>query len=489
MTPLLDGKLPQRLSNWVDGRWQAPLSGIYLPDVDPATGVELTTYAASTQADVEVAVAAAQRALGSWSARTGEDRARILHRIADEIAAHAEKLALWECLDTGKPLAVARSVDIARAEANFRFFANAASQFASESHAMADAINYTLRQAVGVAACISPWNLPLYLLTWKVAPALATGCTVVAKPSEVTPLTASLLAELTERAGLPAGVLNLVHGEGVQAGAALVQHSNVAAVSFTGSTRVGEDIQHKTAGQFKKLSLELGGKNAFVVFADADVDKALVQALRAGFSNQGQICLCGSRILVHRSLFDSFVAGLVAGVRRLRVGDPLEATTDQGALVSAVHRDKVLACIATARAEGGEVVCGGGPAEVPGRCSNGFFVQPTVIIGLGPDCGTNREEIFGPVVTVQAFDDDEQALTLINASRYGLACSLWTQNLRRAHRVAAQVQAGIVWINCWMVRDLRTPFGGSKASGLGREGGWEAMRFFTEPKNICVAFD
>lgn len=475
------------LGNYIDGSERPAVGGAVLDVYEPATAEVFAQVAASDQRDVALAVDAARQAQPLWAATPAVERSRLLRRIAALIDRDLHALARDESRDSGKPVSLALQLDIPRASANFAFFADACTQFSSESHDTdGRALNYTLRQPAGVAACISPWNLPLYLFSWKIAPALAAGCAVVAKPSEVTPLTAHRLSRLAHEAGLPKGVLNVVHGLGTDIGPALVTHPDVHVVSFTGSTRVGADIQARTAGQFKKLSLELGGKNALVVFADADLQLAARTAARAAFLNQGQICLCGSRILVDRRVSDAFTALFLEHVSALRVGDPALPDTDQGALASLAHRDKVLQAIATARREGGQILCGGEPMQVPGRCARGWFVAPTVIAGLGPSCATNQDEIFGPVATLQAFDSDAEALALVNATRYGLMTSLWTRDLTRAHRMAAAVESGIVWVNCWLLRDLRTPFGGVKDSGLGREGGWDALRAFTEPKNICI---
>jgi aminomuconate-semialdehyde/2-hydroxymuconate-6-semialdehyde dehydrogenase len=399
-----------------------------------------------------------------------------------------DELARIESIDTGKPLALARSLDIPRAIANFRFFATAILHTRSELHATdTEALNYTLRRPLGVVAGISPWNLPLYLLTWKIAPALATGNTVVAKPSEITPMSAFELARIAQAAGLPPGVLNIVHGLGPKLGPALTGHPDVKAVSFTGGTATGASIASVAAPKFKKLSLELGGKNPNVVFADADMDEAIKTSLRSSFRNQGQICLCGSRILVEESAYPAFLERFVAAAGTLRQGDPLDPATEQGAIVSKPHYDKVLSYIALAQQEGGQVVCGGGPPpRVNDRCKDGYFIQPTVIVDLPMHCRANQEEIFGPVVTIAPFKGEDEAVELANATPYGLSATLWTQSLPRAHRVADRIEAGTVWVNCWMLRDLRVPFGGVKSSGVGREGGEDALRFFTESKNICV---
>ena len=477
----------QEVLNCIDGKLCAAEGGEWIDDVDPATATAYARVASSDKRDVERAVLAAERAFPAWSSAPSEVRSQALRRLARLIERDLEKLARAESIDSGKPLPVARSVDIPRAVQNFDFFADAATQFASEAHATGDsALNYTLRQPLGVVACISPWNLPLYLLTWKIAPALAAGNCVVAKPSEVTPMTAFMLGALSVEAGFPPGVLNLLQGLGPRAGAPLCGHPKVRAISFTGSTRVGREIAAQAAGTFVKVSLEMGGKNPTVIFADADLEVAIPETVRAAFSNTGQICLCGSRILIEKSIYSRVRDELVQRVSKLRVGDPLEAGSEQGALVSRAHFEKVMGCIALAREEGGTILCGGERARVSGRCSEGFFIQPTLIEGLGPACRTNQEEIFGPVATLQPFESVDEAVALANATRYGLSSSLWTRDLTRAHRVSARLHAGIVWVNCWMLRDLRTPFGGVKESGVGREGGMDALRFFTEPKNVCV---
>jgi aminomuconate-semialdehyde/2-hydroxymuconate-6-semialdehyde dehydrogenase len=407
-------------------------------------------------------------------------------RVSQRIEERLDELAAAESKDNGKPVKLATRVDIPRARDNFAFYATAILHDASESHDMgAQGFNYTLRRPIGVVACISPWNLPLYLFTWKIAPALAAGNTVVAKPSEVTPATAYLLSEILDEVGFPAGVLNIVHGTGPNVGEPLVSHPEVPVISFTGGTATGARISSVAAPMFKKLSLELGGKNPNVIFADCNFEKMLRTTLQSSFANQGQICLCGSRILVERPLYDRFVAAFVERVKALKVGRPDDPSTQVGAVVSKDHQAKILHYIQLAQEEGGTVECGG-QALYPEGVEMGFYVAPTVITGLNMNCRTNQEEIFGPVVTIQAFDSEEEALALANATKYGLAATVWTENLKRAHRVAANIHSGIVWVNNWLVRDLRTPFGGVKASGVGREGGFEALRFFTEPKNVYI---
>lgn len=471
-----------KLGNFIGGKFVEPRNGAYFDDVNPATTEVIAEIPDSDSQDVDDAARAAKTAFASWSSTPAEQRSRVLLKIADLIEQNLESLARLESQDNGKPLSLARRMDIPRAVANFRFFATAILHQSSEAHVTdSSALNYTLRQPVGVAGLISPWNLPLYLLSWKIAPALASGNTCVAKPSELTPLTANRLAALTLEAGLPPGVMNIVHGTGPKAGAAICAHPGIPLISFTGGTVTGAKVAAAAAPMFKKLSLELGGKNPNVIFADADLDDAIATSIRSSFWNQGEICLCGSRIFVERSIHDEFVERFADATKKLRIGDPLDAQTDVGALISAAHLEKVTGYIQLAREEGGTVVAGGNRV---GR--QGWFVEPTIITGLECDCRVLQEEIFGPVVTVTPFDGDDEAVRFANSTRYGLSATVWTRDLNRAHRVAAQLHAGTVWVNCWLLRDLRVPFGGMKDSGVGREGGFESLQFFTEAKNVCV---
>jgi aminomuconate-semialdehyde/2-hydroxymuconate-6-semialdehyde dehydrogenase len=479
------------ITNFIDNKDCIPVSGMWLDNYEPATGQIYGEIPDSNADDVERAYQAAERAFKSWSETTVDERSKIMSRIADLIEENLDRLAAAESKDNGKPLWLAKAVDIPRAASNFRFFAHAITQYASNAHETTgkSTMNFTLRQPVGVVGCISPWNLPLYLFTWKIAPAIAAGNCVVAKPSEVTPATAFLLGEIVREARLPAGVLNIVHGTGPSCGQAIVSHPQIKAISFTGGTTTGEHIARTAAPMFKKLSLELGGKNPNLIFADCDYDKMLRTTLRSSFANQGQICLCGSRIFIERSIYDQFKTDFVSAVEKMKVGHPEDPEVKLGAVVSEAHRDKIEEYIAFAKANLKEytLLSGGDRVDVKGY-ENGYYLSPTVIEVKSNDCKLNQEEIFGPVVTIMAFDSEEEAVGLANGSTYGLSATIWTSNLSRSMRLSKNVQSGIVWINTWLNRDLRTPFGGMKNSGVGREGGFEALNFFTEAKNVCIEY-
>ena len=475
------------IRNYIDGAYLDPVGGQFLDNIDPSTGNAYGLIPRSQAADVDLAVAAAKAAFPAWSSLSAAGRSSWLMKVSNAIDAKLDTLALAESKDNGKPLKLATAVDIPRARDNFKFYATAILHDAYETHDMGvDGFNYTLRQPIGVAGCISPWNLPLYLFSWKIAPALAAGNTVVAKPSEVTPATAYLLSEILDEIGFPKGVLNIVHGLGAEVGASIVAHNDTNIISFTGGTQTGKAISSVAAPMFKKISLELGGKNANVIFDDCDFEDAVNTSVRAAFANQGQICLCGSRIYVQRGIYEKFKAAFLERVNGLTVADPLSDKARMGAVVSKEHMEKVLSYIELAKEEGGTLLTGGHRVQLDGRCEKGYFIAPTIFENLPPGCRTNQEEIFGPVVTLTPFDTEEEALAMANGTAYGLAATIWTSDLKTAHRMAAGLHAGIIWVNCWLLRDLRTPFGGVKQSGVGREGGFEALRFFTEPKNICI---
>ncbi|MBX2827459.1 MAG: aldehyde dehydrogenase [Flavobacteriaceae bacterium] len=479
-----------QIKNYINGQYCDPTTHSWLDNYNPSTGEVYSQIAESTSDDIQSAYEAAKAAFPSWSQTPIEERSRILLKIADLIEANLDNLAEAESKDNGKPLSLAKAVDIPRASANFRFFGNAITQFASEAHESVgrNTMNFTLRQPIGVVGCISPWNLPLYLFTWKVAPAIAAGNCVVAKPSEVTPMTAYLLGDILSQAGLPKGVLNIVHGSGPSAGQAIVKHPDIKAISFTGGTKTGEHLARTAAPMFKKLSLELGGKNPNLIFADCDYDKMLAVTVKSSFANQGQICLCGSRIYVEESIAEQFKKDFVEKVSKMQVGNPMDSNTNLGALVSKPHMEKVLSYIDIAQKEGGKLLHGGNRVIVPGF-EEGYYVEPTIIAVDTNDCTIQKEEVFGPVVTIATFKTEEEALALANDVRYGLSATLWSKDLDRTMRISKKLEAGIVWVNTWLNRDLRTPFGGVKASGVGREGGFEALRFFTEPKNVCITYN
>jgi len=478
-----------KIQNYINGQYVNPIQDNWLDNLCPANGKVYGQIPNSSKDDVEIAYNAAKTAFPSWSQTTLEKRSRILIKISELLETNILRFAEAESKDNGKPISLAKSVDIPRAVSNFRFFGNAITQFASESHESVgqNAINYTLRQPIGVVGCISPWNLPLYLFTWKIAPAIAAGNCVVAKPSEVTPMTAFLLGEICNEAGLPKGVLNIVHGLGTTTGQAIVEHPDIKAISFTGGTETGAHIARVAAPMFKKLSLELGGKNPNIIFEDCDYDDMLETTVRSSFANQGQICLCGSRIFVEVSIYEKFKTDFVAKVKQLKVGHPSEENTNMGALVSKPHLEKVMKYIEIAKLDNGTILCGGNKVIVKGY-ENGYYLEPTVIEIQTNECRVNQDEVFGPVVTIMPFKTEDEVLQMANSVNYGLSATLWSNNLKRTMRMSNQLQVGIVWVNTWMMRDLRTPFGGVKASGVGREGGFEALRFFTEAKNVCIKY-
>jgi aminomuconate-semialdehyde/2-hydroxymuconate-6-semialdehyde dehydrogenase len=479
----------EKLQNFINGTYVPPKNGQYIDNYEPATGQVYALIPDSDEEDVLDAVDAAEKAFPIWSKMSIEERSKILVRLSEGIEKNMDEFVQAESRDNGKPVSLAAHVDIPRAVSNFHFFATAITHFASESHLMEGVgINFTTRKPIGIVGCISPWNLPLYLFSWKIAPALAAGNCVIAKPSEITPYTAYLLGKIAQEAGMPAGVLNILHGTGPKVGDAIVKHPKIKAISFTGGTKTGEYIARTAGPMFKKLSLELGGKNPNIIFADCDFDDMLSTTIRSSFANQGQICLCGSRIFVERPIYEKFKEAFVAKVSRSKVSFPTDPEAKLGAIVSESHMEKILSYIELAKQEGGTILTGGKRVHLAAPYDQGYYIEPTIIEGLSYDCRTNQEEIFGPVVTITPFDTEEEALMMANSTEYGLAGTIWTSNLNRAHRVADELQSGIVWVNAWLVRDLRTPFGGVKASGVGREGGWEALRFFTEAKNIFIKY-
>lgn len=480
----------QKIVNYIDGKYVEPASGDWIDNYNPSNGEVYAKIANSNAKDITNAYEAANKAFPLWSNTSIQERSRILLDIAALIEDNLDLLAEAEAKDNGKPLKLAKLVDIPRASSNFRFFAHAITQFSSEAHESVglNTMNYTLRQPIGVVGCISPWNLPLYLFTWKIAPAIAAGNTVVAKPSEITPMTAYMLGEICSKAGLPKGVLNIVHGTGPTAGQSIVEHPNIKAISFTGGTSTGQHIARTASPMFKKLSLELGGKNPNLIFADCDYKKMLSVTLKSSFSNQGQICLCGSRIFVEKSIYEKFKKDFISEVQQLKVGNPFNSDSDLGALVSKSHLEKVISYIAIAEKEGAKILCGGKTVQVEGF-EGGYYLAPTVIEVNDNQCRVNQEEIFGPVVTIMPFETEEEALKMANGVRYGLSSTVWTNDLNRTMRLSKQLESGIVWVNTWLNRDLRTPFGGMKDSGVGREGGFEALKFFTETKNVCISYE
>jgi len=477
----------EQLTNFINGKFMQPKTEEYLDVFEPATGQVYSKVPNSSSTDIDVAFQAANAAFPGWSELTVTDRSQYLHKIAELLEHQLDDFANYESRDTGKPVTIAQSVDIPRAIANFRFFGEYGPTFKFNSELNSDqSENRVVHAPLGVVGCISPWNLPLYLFTWKIAPALMAGNTVLAKPSEITPYTAYKLGEICVDANLPAGVLNIIHGQGITAGDALINHKGVPAISFTGGTATGKIIAQKTAASFKKLSLEMGGKNPAIIFTDCNYNKMLETVVQSSFSNQGQICLSSSRILIQTEIFQRFKKDFIGKVNKLIVGDPQDHKSNLGAVSSKNHFEKILNCIDDAKAEGGEILTGGNRVILEGDLKDGYYIEPTIIDGLTANCKTNQEEIFGPVVSMIPFKTEEEVIEMANSTKYGLSASLFTKDVSRAHRVAAAIDSGIVRVNTWMLRDLRIPFGGMKSSGVGREGGFKSLQFFTEAKNVCI---
>ena len=482
----------KKVQHYINGKFMDSSCGEFFDNYNPATAELISKVALGREPEVNAAIAAAKAALtGEWGQMKLNDRIAMMYEIANEIDRRFDDFLEAECLDTGKPYSIARHIDIPRGAANFKVFADTMKSVADEAY-RADTpdgkkmFNYSIRKPKGVIAVISPWNLPLLLMTWKVGPAMACGNTVVVKPSQVTPTTTSLLGEVMSKVGVPAGVYNVVQGKGSITGNLITAHKDIDAITFTGETTTGEMIMKACANGVKDVSLELGGKNPAIIFADCDMDKAIFETARSVFANSGQVCLGTERVYVQRPIFDEFVNRLKEAGSKLKVGVQDDESVDMGPVVSAAHRDKVLEFYANAKKEGANVILGGGAPKMEGKLANGFFVEPTIWTGLPETATVVKEEVFGPCCHIAPFDTEEEVIKMANDTKYGLAATIFTENLTRAHSVASQIDAGIVWINSWFLRDLRTPFGGMKGSGIGREGGHHSLEFYTELKNVCI---
>ena len=478
------------LQNFIGGEFIAPISNNYLDNFNPATNERLNRIPNSNAKDVALAVKTAKQASSDWQKLTLADRIEWLDKIANAMEEKKGEIARLESLDTGKPITLATNVDATRSITNFRFFAQYCQSLEEMNFTMEDATNFVVRKPVGVVGLITPWNLPLYLLTWKIAPALAMGNTIVAKPSELTPLTANFFAEILHEIGFPSGVFNLVHGLGLDTGQPILEHPEIKAISFTGGTATGKIVAATASPMFKKISLELGGKNATIICADADIDMAVSGAVKAAFTNSGQVCLCGSRILVDEKIYEKFLERFSKKVSKIKIGRPEDPNTEYGSVISNQHLEKILSYIQLAKQEGGTIVAGGNRiTEIDGQTTNGCFLEPTIITGLSINSRCATEEIFGPVVTIHSFIDESEAITMANNTDYGLSGSVWTADENRGKEIASKIDSGVIWVNTWLHRDLRTPFGGVKKSGVGREGGIWSINFFSELSNVCVKHD